>query len=458
MGGHTRVASMKRFFILLLAVLVLSQSSFALTAADPAYWSMNRSLSGVTQKALESRGYVASDPRTYATLQGMSNVAGGSAAAVTGALLAGATAPGWVGIAIVAGISTAVGYAVSLGLNSLGKWLFRSDNLIDESGDSVGVISSSAMNAGGQYWKVSFVSANVNIQISGGDGEAIARQGYSEYRSQSGQSTTTAPTCSIGTSAVTCSPIQATLQPSGAPASCMAGTFYKNGACAAYSFANPSAAPSKSAASLQTAIADIPAADKSKPLNPVIVAATANQLWRQAAAKPGYSGFPYPQANPITAAEAQTWQQTNPAVWPSVSDFVSPKAPIATDPTGFALPSDATAPTVTPTTQTDPSVVNPGAANPLANLGPDPATPQPTLEKTPTAHEILSPLLNLMPDMRSFQVPTHSSQCPIPEFDVWGNHFKMNAHCNMIQDNHATIEATFVLVWAILALFIVLST
>ncbi|MNW66789.1 hypothetical protein D3C74_452930 [compost metagenome] len=108
------------------------------------------------------------------------------------------------------------------------------------------------------------------------------------------------------------------------------------------------------------------------------------------------------------------------------------------------MPDTATNPTPTPGEGTE------------VDLGDDPNTPAPTMEDTPTAQAILSPILNLMPDLKNFAVPSHASECPKPSFSVFGHDYRWEVHCTLMDQNRALIEAAMLLVWSIAALFIVL--
>jgi hypothetical protein len=108
------------------------------------------------------------------------------------------------------------------------------------------------------------------------------------------------------------------------------------------------------------------------------------------------------------------------------------------------LPGSGTSPTPTP-----------GEGEKI-DLGDDPNTPAPTMEDTPTAEAILSPILNLMPDLKSFEVPAHAGECPKPSFSVFDHEYRWEAHCTLMDQNRALIEAAMMLVWALAALFIVL--
>lgn len=436
------------------------------TPTDSAYWNMNRAVSGITQQAMEARGYVPSDPRTYSTLAHMSGAARvgitSAAGAVAGAgavTLAGVTAPAWASVALFVGVSAVASYGISLALDGLVNWLFRSDNKLDTFGDPMNVPTSSVMSQGGPYCRVQFVSSPHNIQLSGGDCEALARQGYAQYIAKANPGGNASPNCTTSPSYVACGPIYAHRMTSGAPATCVAGTYYGGGQCQNYNFIPPSSIPAKTGVPVGTAVSDIPAEELDKELNPQLVAAVANRLWQQAAAQPGYDGIPYPSANPISTEEATQWQEANPQAWPSVRDFVQPRTDVATNTDTVALPTNPTqvgAPPTSFTTAPNPSTTNPNAEQDPLNLGPDPATPAPTLESPPTAQQILDPVLNMLPGHRSFSASGQAGQCPAPTINLYGTH-TLDAHCTLIDQNKGVIQAAMTFAWATVALFIVLS-
>ena len=427
----------------------------SLRSPQPTY--VNRAISGVLQSGMESRGFAANDPRfanTLARITPQLTAVAGTAATIT---VGAVTAPGWASVALTIGVGAVVTYAVNLGLNALTKWLFRNDGKIDESGEPLPVDTSTSMALGGAYWKVSFHSGNVNIDIAGGDGEAIARQGYYEYLAQTNQNTQATPNCSVSANQVVCGMIYAYKQASGAPASCVAGTMFKAGACTGYTFALPPSLPTKTGVTPQVAINDIPASDQNKQLNPAIIAALANRAWQNAASQPSYDGLPYPQSNPLSAPEAQSWMNQNPTYAPQVQDFAAPNPTISGQPSPWALPQDPTATTTSPAITPNQNTINPASANPLENLGPDPGTPAPTLEKTPTAQEILQPLLNLFPDLKNYSPSMSVGSCPRPTLNLFGQTQTMEAHCTLLENHRGTIHAAMVLAFTLLALLIILS-
>jgi len=464
-GGNTwakTVSFFKKFVIwklCFLLVVPLNSWSQAQPAAQPDR--VGRAVSGVLQDGLRSRGFAANDPRFANTLSRVSPVIAGVAGTAAVVTVGAVSAPAWVTVGIAMVVGAVVTYVVNLGLDSLVKWFFRPDGKIDESSDPPASSPGAALVKDGPYWQA--IMDSTGGWAYAGDGQRLARQANAANRANSHLRPDSQPTCTYNSGGKywSCGAWGTAYQrASGAPSSCLSGSMYFSGSCSAFTEGDPSQNPPVPASNglpIGTAIAHIPASDYEKQLNPVVVAAMADQAWQNAASQPGYDGVPYPQSNPITAPEAQKWNDANSGYAPTVRDFVSPNPSSTANSSPFSLPLNPAAPVTTPVPANNPATINPAAANPLANLGADPVTPQPTLETTPTAHQILTPLIGVMPDLRNFQIPNHPSKCPVPEFDVWSNHFKMNAHCTLIENNLSTIQATFTLLWALLALFIVLS-
>ena len=427
------------------------------------YAKMQSTLSGVYYKKAGDMGYspVADAsggskwaPSVTATINGVSAVAGGTAATVAGVLLAGATAPGWVGVAIAAGISTVIGYAVTMAVNGAMNWLFRSDQKIDESSATiVEVDPSNGIASEGTYWAASDA---VTI-LYGGDGPAVARQARYNIQKRGGQTNPASVACTQPDATHwLCGGTQATFAGSGAPGNCAKGSFYtaNTSTCSPYVFPQPGAVAPKTGVDLQTAIADLSMADKEKPLNPAIVAAIANQLWKQAAGQPGYAGLPYSYSNAITPGDVSTWQAANPGEYPTVGEFVSPQTGTAP----WTMPVSGSPVGASNGTQTQPTgTVNPASSSAQINLGPDPSVGSPQIETTPTAAQILAPILGLMPELRTFNTGTHTAVCPRPTLNLFGETQTMEAHCTLLDGNKTVVQAAMALAWALLALLIILS-
>lgn len=412
---------------------------------------VNRTVSGVMQQGLKSRGFAANDPRFGNTLAkitpSVASIAGTSAAAIT---VGTVTAPAWATVALAAGIGAVVTYSVSLGLDALVSWLFG-DNSISDTVEGTPLDSSQGIQQGGAAWRTS----DYVTYLYGGDPAAIGNQArYNIFKRGGGTGTYSPVTCeTVSTVQVKCGSIIVALISSGAPGTCPAGSFWISGGCSLYGFAQTSS--SHTNATPQDAIARIPASDLDKPLNPAIIAALANRVWEQAAAQPGYAGLPYSHATPITQAEVQAWQQANPQYTPTVRDFVSPNPSTSTSPNPWSLPSDLADPKLTPVTSNT-GTTNPASESPQQNLGPDPGIGAPTLEQPPTAQQIAQPVLDLLPEFRNFHATAHTGSCPRPTIELYGTHV-LEAHCTLIEDNKAVIQAAMTFAWAALALFIILS-
>lgn len=450
-------------------ILILTLSLFALqsTAGTTVPVSnMQNAVSGIAQAKMKARGFASNDPRFVGTLLNVGSAIAGAAAAGAAVTAAGITAPAWVSAGMVMGLGTALTYAFNLAAGSVYKWLFNSDGTIS----SQGITSTAGTNPGTDYMSMTqgggyYQSSYSTTTWKCGSAYSCV-QSYAQAKYGSQLKAITLTTCqSYGCGYY----IDVTYYTghyegyvvssysSGAPASCAAGYNYTGSSCTMVPgyVAPPS---NVSNVSLQSAINNIPSTELSKPVDSSLLATLANQAWQYAAAQSGYSGLPYLYTDPITATDVQTWQAANPSAYPTVSDLVSPQpAPSGgTAATPFSLPLSST-----PTTQVDPSTqtqtgTNPAAANPLSNLGADPGIGSPTLENTPTAQMILSPLLNLMPSLKSFVVPSHSAECPKPTITLFGKSTTMDAHCTLLEGVRNTLYAVMAFVWLMVAAFIVL--
>lgn len=427
----------------------------ALPAPEPQ--KVSRAVSGVLQDGMRNRGFASNDPRFWKTLSSVGGRAtaagaGAGAAVITAGVI---TAPAWVSIAVAAAIGAVVTYGVTLAIDGLVEWLFNDDGTIDfQMVNSAPTLP--GFTAGEQVWR----GYGANGEVFGTDHQSVANQVRHDdvlrYVAQGYNFTYSPPTCTLTSGGYACSG-NIVLTKKAAPIQCPAGSLIVSGACGAPTY--PDALPTpleQDGATVPAAVGAIPSEDLNKPLNPVILAGLANQLWQQAASQPGYDGLPYPQNDPITAAEVEPWIQANPTLAPTVGDFVAPNPVTTANPTPWVLPSNPTAPVTTPVTETNPGTTNPAEENPLTNLGPDPGIGAPDLESTPTAQQILDPILNMLPGHRSFTASSHEGTCPTPTINLYGAH-TMDAHCTLIDQNKGVIQGAMTFAWAVIALFIVLS-
>ncbi|MBY4704678.1 hypothetical protein K6V18_06630 [Ralstonia insidiosa] len=203
-----------------------------------------------------------------------------------------------------------------------------------------------------------------------------------------------------------------------------------------------------------------------QPLDPSTLAQLTNQTWQRAAQQPGYQGLPYSVTQPISFQDVQPWALSDPSSVPTIGDLFTP----ATDP---GVSTVTISPTIQPGqpvspnpsnpstgTSTDVNVVNTPNVNVVnkvsVDLGNDPGVQSPTLEATPTISMILSPILNLLPDLKSWSVPAHGAVCPEPSFSVLGHTYTLTAQCDLAESNRTSIHTAFAAMFTLAAVFIVL--
>lgn len=401
-------------------ILFFTSLSFAqTTTADPAYANMQRAIGGIVQSSVASRGYVASNPATYATLSGIGGAAAGAAATAGTGLLLGLSAPAWGTVLGVAAVSGAVSYAVSLGLDKLSQWVFGSD----------GAQTSSP------GWQATFTCT-------------------SSVPNNSSQCTES------GIEGRTCSAV---------------------GQIDAYTWRIYCQAGAPTLSDPQPLSALAPAVAPSTLSSPVDYQAMSlmiNDLWQKASQQQGYQGVPYSTTQPVTAQQVQTWAQANPAAYPTVEALLSPVASsqsaVSTG-TGF-YPSTTTAvgTPVSPATQTQTSTQTGTTSNTTNNttnnitnitnnttevtqtvdLGPNPGTPSPTIDSP----DWLQPLLDMLPGWRTASF-TAQGECLTPTVDL--NPFinktiTMSSHCDLFESQRQTLSVIMAFVWVMVAAFIVL--
>lgn len=174
----------------------------------------------------------------------------------------------------------------------------------------------------------------------------------------------------------------------------------------------------------------------SEPIMPASLANVFNAMFQLAANRAGYEGIRY---FPIVAADVAGALQPGEMV--PLSQLV---APIPTSGAGTQPGTGTGNPTA------------PGGTT-TVDLGPNPAIAAPTLEGTPTAAQIMSPIFDLFPSLRNFTVPGHSSQCPTLSIPLWGQTITATAHCDLIESQRGAIGSAALVGWSIAAIIIVLG-
>ncbi|HFH0500568.1 TPA: hypothetical protein ACGHOZ_005090, partial [Salmonella enterica subsp. enterica serovar Onderstepoort] len=90
--------------------------------------------------------------------------------------------------------------------------------------------------------------------------------------------------------------------------------------------------------------------------------------------------------------------------------------------------------------------------------GPNPGITPPELPPAAGFEKPLAPILNIMPFMREIKLPQKAYFCPtfnydIPLINISG---QFDAHCRILSPLTPVISQFFVIIWTLLALFIVL--
>lgn len=449
---------LKRLFFLFLIIFWCNFSHAAAVAVSK----VQSTYSGVIQQKMQSRGFAANDPRYIATLPAISGGVSTIAGSLTALVIAG-TSPSWGLVAAAAG----AGYLVSLGVDGLIQWGFSDSPSTNPNVQVSGHIDSGSnlypqMSPTGYYSCGNVFGANANAVFS-----ECFKRGYAalpDYQKikniDYGQGTSN--TYVLSDNRWNPSYDQVMNSPSvqfnnvSPPVVCASGQIGYNGSCITpLPYLDVSSVPvsNNGIKSFSDAVAALPDSEKNKPLNPSLVANDINSQWRKASSLPGYSGVPYDLYNPVTAADVSAFRAANPDVYPSVGDFVASPSSISNP---YSLPTDFSSPNIDSSANPNPNTnTNP---NPSSNLGVDPNIGMPTLENIPTASSILSPILNLMPDLKSYALPSHSSVCPKPSLDFLGKNLVLTGHCDLLESENVANTLNFVMlaVWSMLGIFIIL--
>lgn len=508
------IIAIKKILTLLFLTIFLfqqnAQSQALPVAAPAANFVVNRAIGGVLTRTAISRGFAANDPRIAATLAGASSslTAVNVASTVGGVALGIAGAPVWLTVAASLGIF-AVGAAIVAGRTSL-KF---SDSLliVDAQGNTVppnyapGSIQDSAgyyrdaISSGVKIYRSAncystdfcgqFPAAPVGVMpysIDGNNGVIAAFYSLSEFNDKyialrnasakgSGQTFSWSIPADFELNAngsrrlVGALTISYNCEP---PGNYYCGdrakspyTYQFKSDVESHVVIDSSEGP-RLFPDLNTAYASLSPASKAEPLPDNLIAQLANQAWLNAASQPGYQGLPYIATQPITVSDVAAWRAVEPAPAPTLADLLAP----ANQPGSVAVPISPTVtvtspstdplpnpnPNPNPTPSTLPANVNVMNA-PKVDLGADPQIPDPTLEATPTAWQILTPIMTLIPELKNFRTASHASECPKPTFQIFDAQIVMESHCTISEQFRQQITAVMSAVWVIVALFIVLS-
>lgn len=425
---------------------------------------LNNAIGSLVTQKLVNRGFAANDPRIATTLNGMGTW--GRQAIGVAANDARYVSQRSLGRLFVR--ATPIGAVLMLASDLTYTNVDQDKAQLSGAALSGSVVKdpSSGVVAGGGYW--------VSGGVKGGDPQSVAWQGFTvslpwetwTFTPSSQSSWTSIRQYYIGTrwhpSYCASGGCQQSTQAvdwvaSGAPITCGSGGYINSAnVCTAYSY-NLHNAPTYSSTpkAIEDLALDIPPTKMVSPLPDQAVADLANDWW-DAATVADPNALPRAQADPITSQDVANWRAANLTKIPTISDWFAPAVPNSTSIT-VPVPQPSSGSSTPPSTSGNPSTPGQGAQ---VDLGPDPNTATPQLDATPTIQQIVGPILNLMPDLKSFTVPGHTSQCPTAHanWSLFGRAFSftMSTHCDLMEMNRSVIQAAMLVVWTLCATFIVL--
>jgi hypothetical protein len=475
---------LRNFCISWLIVISSLMPFAAWCAAVPAYTGQINSAVGSVIKFKASKwGFAANDPKIAATTAAVST----AVTTLAGGLAVGAlTTISWPALLVGAGVSALVSGALYLGVDGLVNWWYGS-------GENEGKVqvSGSGMPSGNKADFPVMVTTWPEFLTIYGPGQDVWLQptsgttprhiqtfksvcnrgeGVTIFCNEAMQSASQ-PNCTYNSI-----PYQGVCSAASSPFPGVNGYWassYRNSAVVtashidpvthvnvidqtvatmAWDFIAPSTAPLKypgytpSWITPKQAIIDTPASQGTVKLSDAQIAALVNAVWKLAQQN---APIPYSSSDPVTPGDVASWRSANPQLAPTVGNLFEPITSVGSDTVPIPLPGEPG------------SGTTPGGPGQTIDLGPDPGIKAPNLDETPTATSILAPIFNLMPDLRSFVMPAHSSTCPVLVFDMVSFHggwyWTMNSHCNLVDSNRNLISVAMILIWTLTAAFIILK-
>jgi hypothetical protein len=411
-----------------------------------------------------ANGFNPADPRIGETVAAMGRTAASIAAGIAAAGGVALGSVSWLAVGIGAGLAIV---PTTLGKDTLDQWQLNHDGTVTitpggsggsgssgtGSGGTSGASPFPALVNGGGYWS--------GPGCSGGSAEGAAQACMQMWDAGATWDIhcNSAGSCTGSVSypnGLTGSPSFSVSQQSNwQGGSCASGLFY-SGACQAY-LPPPDTAPPPSGPvteSLAQAIAGLDADDLNDELNPYLLAAATNALWAQAAEAEGYAGLPFPVNAPATTSQAGSIEGQFGSGAPTVGSVAGGAGSLGG--VSGSAPFDTTPPAASNPASSVPVATNPGTGDEV-NLGPDPGIGAPGLEATPTAQQILAPVLGMLPDLRNYGMPAHTAQCPEPSITLFDTTITVTTQCQLAEQFRPQIYVTFVLAFSLAALFIVLT-
>lgn len=219
---------------------------------------------------------------------------------------------------------------------------------------------------------------------------------------------------------------------------------------------------------LQDAFDALPQPAKAAPMSKELLTELVKQIWRDAAAQPGYQGAPYSELNPPSVGDFEPYAKAHPDVWPKTVGLVDPVPTVPATDGGPIVWPDAVLPMVLPPTTTTTTTTG-TSTDPAGNKSTTTSSSvtdwgqfaAPDLD-TPTVESILDPLFAMWPSWQGFAFPAHQSSCPTPSFRlpasvIGGMNVQFVELCQWVETVRPGMQAAFAVAWAILIVFIVMG-
>ena len=444
---------MKRLLVFIVFMLLFNFSF----AQVPVYTGrVNNAAGSLIQKKTNKWGFAANDPRYNATVSAV----GGAVTTIAVGVVGGAIATvGWPALLVAAGVSAVVSGGVSLAADGLSSWLFNSDGTVTVSqpgsvGGSDKGVPPVAVNGDTAFF--AFTYNGLRVEGNSIEGVFKSTLNFNEcgsYAACQNNSTLTwnYDTTSVSGSNPTIYTISGFWSASNTTNTWPRVISVKGSSAlsgnAAYTV--PPLAPVTKKMSVSDAVAAIPQSDLVKPLSDDALAALVNQIWKSMGNNVPNT-LPWSATDPVTAADVAQWKAQNPALVPTVGDFVSAVAPPGTS--AVVIPNAGLGTNSQPDPSTSPS--SSASTSTQTDFGNFTA---PILEDTPTVSSILDPIFNMWPQWSNYAFPSHVSECPKPTFVALGHTFTFDQMCSWSELIKPAVQAAFALVWALMVIFIVMG-
>lgn len=167
-----------------------------------------------------------------------------------------------------------------------------------------------------------------------------------------------------------------------------------------------------------------------------VLAQTINDLMHDAATQTGYDGVPFSDTDAVTVAEIKDLLAKDNGVVTKAGVFDS------------AFKSDGTV--------NIPNKVK-TAESPGIDLGENPNIKEPDLGDTPTAKQIMEPVITPLSWIDNMKLSGHAAFCPTGSFEVFDTLITIDSQCDLFEKLRDIAKVVSTLIWAIVALRVVLS-